>query len=66
MALLRAGFTRVRQAGSHVRYRGQISGETRYVTLVANEHELAPRTLQGIRHQLGLSSTEFDSFVARE
>ncbi len=53
-ALKRAGFTEVRQKGSHVSLQKVASGTT-YKTVVPLHRELAKGTLIDILHQTGLS-----------
>lgn len=62
-ALERKGFTVVRQHGSHIRLRGTLGGATRQVTVVAGQAEITPKTLHGIRNQLGLTRREFEQLI---
>ena len=56
--LLKAGFVRVGQAGSHIKYaRADING-TR-TTTVPRHREVAAETLRSILRQAGISEKEF-------
>jgi len=48
----------VRQSGSHRRFRGDLAGRVRNVTLVAGNKQIPDGTLAGIASQLGLTTPE--------
>lgn len=65
-ALARIGVRRVRQRGSHIRYRGTWRGRQRNVTLVAGQKLIPARTLSYILKQAGLTADELASLVIGE
>jgi len=57
--LLKAGFKFKSQRGSHCKYVGTIRGETRKVTIIANQERFAIDTLKSMIRQSGLSEQEW-------
>ncbi len=56
-ALKKAGFTEVRQRGSHVSFQ-KISSDKNYRTIVPMHKEISKGTLLDILHQTGLSKDD--------
>jgi predicted RNA binding protein YcfA (HicA-like mRNA interferase family) len=61
-ALARAGFERVAQRGSHIRFKGIWAGAVR-VVVVPNHREIARGTLLSIIRQAGMTREEFLELV---
>ena len=57
--LLQAGFKFESQKGSHCKYVGTIKGETRKVTMIANQERFAIDTLKSMIRQSCLSEEEW-------
>ncbi len=62
-ALGRIGFQSQRQRGSHIRLSAQWRGATRYVTIVAGQRQLDPKTVNSICRQAGITLRELDLLV---
>ena len=62
----RIGLLRIRQKGSHIRYRGIWRGMQRNVTLVAGQTVVQQRMLSEMLKPAGLSADELARLVAGE
>ena len=65
-ALESLGFERLRQRGSHIRYRGSWRGQQRNVSLVSGQREVPAPTLASIIGPAGLTPEEFQRLVDGE
>ena len=61
-ALKRAGFIRITQKGSHIKYRKFIEGK-KLTVIVPNHKELKPSVVDSILEMAELTAAEFKNFI---
>jgi predicted RNA binding protein YcfA (HicA-like mRNA interferase family) len=57
--LVKHGFTFVSQKGNHKQFKGNVNGQTRRVTVLADRERFHPKTLKSMIRQSGLREEEF-------